>query len=187
MPLRKQVTPKTNTLENRQLSWTPQSAVVAWSAALPLLTLCCPWLPIPALAPLQGSPTPVCLQRYHQCPQKESVWQPYRQHTCFSPWSKQLQTGDFRESESLASTYAVLWEPLITQQIFLEPFVNELWLHLCGVWWQLCQKHPLCHCRAGPGTTQTPASALGFKHLGGHCLNPAMCSAACASPSASGE
>lgn len=191
MHLRRQVTPKTNTLPSPPDS-SPECHKVQW---WPGVQLCYSWH-----SAAHGSPSqpwhlckalpPLCLQRYHQCPQKQGVWQLCRQHPCFSPWSKQLQTEDFRESESLASTYAVLWEPLIIQQIFLEPFVNELWLHSCGVWWQLCQKQPLVPCATAGLDLALPR----YRHLpsdlevlGGTCLNPPTCSAACAFPSVSGE
>lgn len=86
--------------------------------------------------------------------------------------SKQLQMGDFRELKSLVSTHAVLREPLIILQIFLEPLANELWLCSSGNSsvtsspWSPVPTAP-CHRGAGPGTTPMPAPALRFKHLGG--------------------
>lgn len=87
--------------------------------------------------------------------------------------SKQLQTGDFREPRSLASTYAVLREPLIIPQIFLELLVNELWLHLCSNSSAGRALVPVpaapCHPGDGPRHQRPPASRAPLK--------PTLCSA----------
>lgn len=86
--------------------------------------------------------------------------------------SKRLQTGDFWELKSLVSAYAVLREPLIILQIFLESLVNELRLRSCGnsaarssLWSPVLAT--LCHSGARPTAAPQPST---LNTLRGHLL-----------------